>query len=256
MINRNKLLPFKFESDEEMHYLNLECLRCKRGTISVKKLHFEETKSSKGLSELLNHPPEYLFTAVLQCDYCEVRFFTIGDGFGYWYDPNTDEKHLKKDDKGEYEKWTRFQPRYVHPPIYLFEINDKCPQKIKNAIVKAFEVYFADVAACANRIRVAIELIMHEQKVRKVYKPAGANKEQKYTLHKRIELFENKKSDIAKHIMAIKWISNKGSHAGNLTANDVLTGFELLEYCIEQLYDNKVDRLNKIAERINKKKKP
>lgn len=57
--------------------------------------------------------------------------------------------------------------------------------------------------------------------------------------------------------MAIKWIGNSGSHDTNeITHSDLLDGFDLLENTVESLYDKDKYRIAKLAEAINKRRKP
>lgn len=83
------------------------------------------------------------------------------------------------------------------------------------------------------------------------------HKRLRYSLHDRIELFEKKKINEAKSLMAIKWIGNSGSHTGDtLTKDGLLDGFDILEDVILKIYDTDSTRIKKLTSAINKRKKP
>lgn len=148
-----------------------------------------------------------------------------------------------------------FRVNFFLPPLHLFQINIHCPEDIREEILSAFSLYWSDASSCANKIRVALELIMNQQGIRKIL--INKKKERiKLSLHKRLELFSEKLPEIANYLMAIKWIGNSGSHTGELTKEDLLDAFQLLEYSIEKLYDNKTKLLAKLSREIVKKKGP
>jgi hypothetical protein len=109
----------------------------------------------------------------------------------------------------------------------------------------AFGHFWNDFAGCSNAIRRAIEVLLDDLKV-----PERPN------LHQRIELFQKENANIGDKLMAIKWIGNSGSHKDKPTREDLLDGFDILDYCLEKLYkrDEREERINSIAENINQNK--
>lgn len=146
-------------------------------------------------------------------------------------------------------------PTCFNPPLHIFTIHKDVPQAIKEEIVNAFNVFWLDTSSCANKIRVIVELIMDDMKVVKTY--VQNNKRRGYTLHKRIEQFKLTNHELADLLMAIKWIGNSGSHTSdNLTKDDILDSFEILEHVTTKLYEKDSKGIVKLAKQINKKKKP
>jgi hypothetical protein len=160
----------------------------------------------------------------------------------------------------EHERWDivafrELNPTQFFPPLDIFHINKDVPEKIKTAILSAFNIYWADLSSCANKIRVAAECIMDDLKVPKTY--MDRRKRKGYSLHKRIEIFRRTNIEEAEHLMAIKWIGNFGSHQlENLTKDDILDGFEILELVTNKIYDKNTARIKKLSKKINKRKKP
>ena len=141
------------------------------------------------------------------------------------------------------------------PTINIFPIHSDVPKDIKEAMMESFKIYWIDIASCANKIRIVIELIMDEQKIAKTYLQSGKRKG--YSLHRRIELFKTTKPDEAELLMAIKWIGNSGSHINDdLTKDDILDAYEILEHVTTKLYEKDSHRLKKLSKSINKKRKP
>ena len=54
--------------------------------------------------------------------------------------------------------------------------------------------------------------------------------------------------------MAVKWIGNDGSHEGDLSQNDLLDVFEILNYVLDEMYEQRAKNVAKLATKINKAK--
>ncbi|RKY55379.1 MAG: hypothetical protein DRP93_03435 [Candidatus Neomarinimicrobiota bacterium] len=58
-------------------------------------------------------------------------------------------------------------------------------------------------------------------------------------------------------LMVNKWIGNAGSRRNdNLTKDNLLDGFEILEFVLNNLFAKDKERITKKAVRINRRKKP
>lgn len=77
------------------------------------------------------------------------------------------------------------------------------------------------------------------------------------SLHHRIEIFGKKNPEVAKAMLALKFIGNPSSHSGKeVTNSDLLDAYEILENALPTLYDDKGKRIGKLIKDINKRKKP
>lgn len=163
-------------------------------------------------------------------------------------------------ERDDEENWYLTYPECLYPKLFIpaldiFNVHIDVPDKIKEAILESFKLYWADIASCANKIRIVVELIMDDQKVAKTNIQKGKKVISK--LHYRIELFKNSKPDEAELLMAIKWIGNSGSHTNNdLTKDDILDGYEILQSVTTKLYEKDTHRLKKLSKKINKTRKP
>ncbi len=148
-------------------------------------------------------------------------------------------------------------PLAFYPTPHPFIVHKEVPHKIRKALIESFHLYWMDTSSCTNKIRVICELIMDEENVPKAYIDRN-RKKLKYTLHKRIEVFQQTKPSEAGHLMAIKWIGNYGSHPSDtLIKDDALDAYEILELVISTLYEKEESiRVRKLSKDIAKRKKP
>lgn len=230
---------------------NWSCPNCKKGILKLDTFKKEETALSKSWHSDPDWEPEYIrytFTGSLTCGNCSEFVAFLGNGseeFNHYYDEY----------RNEYveENFSSFTPKFFHPTLQLFFINDHCPEEIRNIINDSFALFWSDLASCANKIRVSLELLMDEFKVKKTFIDRN-RKRRRLSLHKRIEEFENSKPEIAEFLLAIKWIGNAGSHIGELEKIDILETYQMLELSLNKLYDNQEKELKKLAKEINKRK--
>jgi len=227
------------------------CPHCSKATLRFDTFKSEETALSKTFHSNEDWGPEFLhysFTGSLTCPSCNEFVAFLGSGseeFDYYYDDYHDQ-HVEKN-------YSLFYPKYFFPALQLFKIPDKCPSDVKQAISDSFALYWNDRSSCANKIRVSLELLMNQLKVRK-YLITEQRIKKRLSLHARIEAFKTSKPDIADFLLAIKWIGNTGSHSGKIEEIDILEAYEMLELTLNKLYDNKEDELKRVAKAINKRK--
>lgn len=152
--------------------------------------------------------------------------------------------------------WSRaFVPQAFTPAPPIFPIPLECPDEVSAELKKAFGLYWSDPASSANRLRVAVEVMLNDQRVAKtVVNKKG--KREALTLHARIERFKAKDAEAAHYLLAIKWLGNAGSHSGldAVDDDDLLGAFELIENVIERLYVRREARLKQIARGLNQRK--
>lgn len=227
------------------------CPHCQKSVLKFDTFKSQETAISRSWHSHEDWEPEYIqysFTGSLSCPSCNEFVAFLGDGreeFNHYYDEYREE-YVE-------ENHSSFTPKFFYPTLQLFKIPDSCPGEIAKTINESFALYWNDLASCANKIRVSLELLMDEQKVKKTF-INKKRKRQRLSLHKRIEAFKNSKPNIAEFLFAIKWIGNTGSHIGKLEKIDILETYEILELSLNKLYNSKEDELKKIAKEINSRK--
>ncbi len=122
-----------------------------------------------------------------------------------------------------------------------------CPKDVREEVIAAFSLYWLDLAACLNRIRNAMELVLDNLKVPKTALDRARKKKQRLSLHHRIEKLEKKRpklKDICEQMMAVKHLGNAGSHSGErVWPDDVFDGFDILERVLEGMYSDQSEEL-------------
>lgn len=227
------------------------CPNCEGKTLELIKSKFscEETASSAEYRrENEDWEVEWIklvFSGQLTCNTCHETIFFTGIGnpehTGYY---NYDSDSYNE----QYEN--TYTPTYFQPSIPIFKIPDNCSSELKTEIKQSFKLFWCDLSSCANRIRVALEILMNEQGVKKF--ELRNSKRIPIKLHKRIELFNH--PEIKDLLLAIKWIGNSGSHNGGLETIDVVEAYRLLEYSLNKLYNDDSKELKKITKEIIKRK--
>ncbi|MEO6884584.1 MAG: DUF4145 domain-containing protein [Bacteroidia bacterium] len=226
------------------------CPYCNSGILKLDTFKKSETALSRSYHSDDGWEPEfsrYTFSGSLICQNCNEFVSFLGDG--------SEEFSSDYDNRDDYHEinYSLYSPVYFHPTLQLFELNSNCPIAIERVINESFALYWNDLTSCVNKIRVSLELLMDEFKVKKIL-VNKRKKQQRLSLHHRIEEFKNVKPEIAEYLLAIKWIGNAGSHIGTLEKIDILETYELLELSLNKLYDDTEKKLKKIAKEINKRK--
>ncbi len=146
--------------------------------------------------------------------------------------------------------------RFFHPNLEIFPIPTSCPKEVAAQTRTAFSHYFNYLKASPNAIRTALKLLIDAQKIKKTLLDRRS-KRKSLTLPARIEEFAKLSPDLTPYLVAAKWIGNAGSHGGELTREELLVGFDLLNHAIYELYEKKNHHkdLLKKAKEINETKR-
>jgi Domain of unknown function (DUF4145) len=241
---------WQFEISEK-YVPDWPCPGC--GSTSLKLVEGSFHAVSDGNSQRHSHHPDWewefdtgRFVCLLQCSKptCKESCAVSGN-----YSVTVDQ------DEGGYPGG---KPSSIVPPPPIIAIPKKCPEPVRQEIAAAFSLFWCDEAACLNRVRNALELLLTELKVPN--SKVNNNKRVRHSLHTRIELLETKRpklKDICEQMMAVKHLGNAGSHAGKSVAvEDVLDGFDILERVLHDMFSDADSRLAKTVKQINKRKGP
>ncbi|NNC17830.1 DUF4145 domain-containing protein [Corallococcus exiguus] len=148
------------------------------------------------------------------------------------------------------------EPYFFLPAPDLVDVPADASDELKHELRSAFSLYWSDPAACANRIRSAMELLLTHLGVKRYDSAKAGSPRKALALHKRIQILGEKKSDLADSIMAVKWIGNAGSHTGSISREDALDGFQLLDHVLHEVFSQQSAEIKKLKHKINKKKGP
>lgn len=235
---------------------NWFCPSCKKGYLKIadEMFVFDETKESRMNRNMQDwHPDEtvYLYSCIFRCNNSDCRQIVTSTGRGGTFI----EKSCDKNKKPIVKLVDYFEPRFFIPSLILFDIPENTPQSVKFEILFSFGSFFFDSNSAANHARIALEILLDDLKIRKT--EGSLHKRYRLNLHKRIDLLPQKYDKVKPLFLAIKWLGNAGCHSGNrLTNNDVLDLYELMSDLLNTVYDTSSKRIQKLANKINKKKCP
>jgi hypothetical protein len=244
-------LPFTLKSAPDW-----TCPSCKKAPLRIREDTFfrEELEHSRDHSHDAWEPEwiRYVYSCLLVCsnDKCKEIVASGGTGSVDW--------DVVEDEKGNVDQvWEdHFRPKFFEPPLEIFSLPKDCPESVSQPIRNSFAVFFSEPHAASNNVRIAIEALLTELKVRR-FKVVGG-KRIFVSLHQRIALLPKQYSQLKDLILAIKWLGNAGSHDGgaNVTLDDVMDAYQLAEHILHEVYSPKLSKLESLAKKVNKKKGP
>lgn len=257
-IDKNYWLNLSFRKDS---FPSMVCPNCNKGHLELIEKNKFIGETSRSRKERVSDDYgywdptyiEYRFSFILKCSIgnCEDTTLCIGKGSQEPYNEQYFENGIERFEQ-RFEHY--FNPIYFLPSLKIIPLKKEYPKSINNELENSFSMFFADVASCANKIRICIEILMDELKVKKTNLKSG--KRISLSLNSRINEFKKKNPEVGEFLLAIKWIGNSGSHYDQLTKNDILDAYCLLEHSLNLLYDNQNLVLKKLSSKINKKKAP
>jgi hypothetical protein len=223
------------------------CPVCNTGIIKLQQnswYHQETAESKRDYADEDWEPDwiRYIFSCTFICnnDLCQEPVSCCGIGHV------EDEQYIDDSNRWCREHNDVFSPKFFQPSLRFIEIPSNCPSDVYECLQKSFSLYFTDANASLNCARMAIECILDNLE---------ADKKSGQSLHKRIISLPDKHNELKELLLAAKWLGNSGSHAGDTcTSKDVHVAYELLEFIINEIYDNKKERLSDIAKKVNEQK--
>lgn len=218
---------------------NWACIFCSKGEVFLDAASFlkeatADARAAQKHDDFEHEWTEYTFMALSRCNNveCGQMYAIAGKG--------SVECERIADNKFEYVD--SFEIKHVHPSPHLISIPKKTPEAIRNELLASFALYWLDGASCAGRIRLAIECLMDELNV-----PAAK------TLNKRLDKYKEQELDKAEKLIAVKWFGNTAIHQGQVQHKDVLAAYSVIEYVLEEIYDDKEKVINKNVAMLNKR---
>ena len=244
-------LPFRLKS-----FPAWRCPACKKGTLQLveNSFHKDERAHSRDAKDCEAWEPDwidYSFSCLLQCSTkkCSESVALSGVGGVDWdvgYDQNGHQQQIWGD---------RFRPKYFSPHLNLFDVPKDTPESVAEELTQSFELFFCNPPSAANHVRIALENVLTEMKVKRFENRRG--KKTFLGLHNRISLLPRKHEHLKEMCLAVKWLGNAGSHSNKeVTMDDVMDAYDIVEVLLHDLYDDRAKAAKKLAKKINKKKGP
>lgn len=223
--NREYFTKLCFENRKQLTLIN--CPFCNVGRLRVVKGTVHKI-GGKFLEDINGDQMTFTFSLLLACndESCKKSVAAGGESFV---------ERLPVDWGGETKDFEYFYPKWFYPNINLFGIPCMCPKEVRECLKRSFAAFFNDPVAAGIHLRMALERLMDHFKV-STDKETKKGKVVRLNLHERIEVFSKFEEDIASNLLALKWLGNDAGHEGSLIKEDVLDGYEIIEYVLEELF--------------------
>lgn len=230
---------------------SLPCPRCARGVVVPDESSYRlvEPSFSKRANKHEDWEPRwdvYRFTMLMRCAVPECGEIVAVAG-----DADTD---IYVDENNDLIAGPILQPSSMTPAPPLIRVPPETPWDVKLHIQKAFELYWMDLGASANRLRVGVETLLDNFKIPRQGVSASGSKPKRLDLFERIEAFKAHAPDHAETLDALRHVGNVGSHEGNIEQEVLLDAFSILEHAVSELYGKNSEVIDAMRKKIIKGK--
>lgn len=124
---------------------------------------------------------------------------------------------------------------HLHPPLLLMPIPQPAPEQVREAVLRASRVLFADPGLAATALRATVERFLTSEGI----SPTRSDGRFR-SAHERITEWAAADSDrpqVADFFFAVKWLGNVGTHEdSDLTTIEVLDGANVLDEAFHRLF--------------------
>lgn len=232
------------------------CPSCNAGILNITDGTFYEEELSQSRRDRDHDAwePEWvqlIYSCMLRCSNttCQEAASSVGSG-SYVAEGGYDSEGRLA------ENWIAYyEPEFFVPHLKMFAVPANTPADVASAMHESFRLFFCNPSSASNHVRIALELMLNDMKVKRYSTNKGGRKP--ISLHHRIQLLPQKHDKIKDLCVAAKWLGNAGSHSnGQFTRDDVLDAYEIVQTVLTALYDPKDKSTRDLAKRVNKKKGP
>lgn len=148
---------------------------------------------------------------------------------------------------------TYYDIAHIHPPILLMSIPASAPKTMREGILRASRVTFADPGLAAAALRAIVERFVKDFNTDSENRLASFASAQK--MLDRWRKSDPSREPVAALLFAVKWLGNAGVHDdARLSTLDVLEGAQLLDEAFHRIYTG--PDLDARAQTINANKGP
>ena len=259
----NNFIEYVDNEDIETNYM---CSFCNNGKLILEKENYikKQYKWSEKKSNLYDNQGNCygydifsdisLISGILTCNNkncIEITAFT-GEIYGGEIPAFCEEMNCDIDIDSYHLKFL-----YITPPINIIEIHNEYPEIIKKLLNESFALFFNHSSSCINKLRIIVEEILNNLNIKKENISTKNGKTFRITTHKRILILEGnqKYKEVARYLLAIKWIGNEGSHSdAELSINELLEIYTIIHKALDLIYLNTDEKLRNRVDEINNNK--
>jgi hypothetical protein len=176
---------------------------------------------------------------------CQGYVAVVGEGY---------EEQVYSEEDGSTDWIPVWKPLFAWPMPNVFRIPEKCPPEVVAELQASFAALWNNRAAAAARLRVAVERLLDSVGIPKQQLTKAGR--ERLSLHSRIELVQKTNAEIANNLMGIKWLGNTGSHEDDVSDDDLLGAYEVIDHALEGLLKLKARHASALAKQLAKKHAP
>jgi hypothetical protein len=212
------------------------CPNCQTGYIGFSAPTEDEGRDS---ASARNHPafePEWIFGVFAvrgKCENSKCQQVVHGTG-NYTVDHSIKSNRDDIDFQGiPYSSY--YVVTHLHPPMLIMPIPVSAPDEVREGLLRASRVLFADPGLAATALRATVERFLTAQGV------AAATPTGKFRgADDRIKEWarsDPSRPPIANLLLAVKWLGNAGTHEdSDLSTTEVLDGARVLDEAFHRLF--------------------
>ncbi|MBK8374092.1 MAG: DUF4145 domain-containing protein [Sphingomonadales bacterium] len=222
-----------------------QCCACSSGVLQVVPKTFisDETARSKAWRTDRQWDPDwidYIFSLQAKCNNpkCAQLYFLTGAG-------GVEQNYIED---GDWEWSDAYYPKTSFPMPHLINFPNKVYEDVKGELIKSFETFWRNPDSCANSIRNSLDKLM----INLGFSSTKADGNEINLLHK-IELFSKSHPELGANLMSVKWLCNTGTHGRRITHEELLDAYEIYEFCLEEIIEEKSKKIAQLAAKLNEK---
>jgi len=229
----------------------LPCCACRIGFLNIVADTLKELETGPSENLLQSHGDwdvewtDFRFTAFYRCTNPNCRNVVAVSGkMGY--------KSCYEDlPNGDWEERTDpyYTPLAFAEPPPVIRVCEQCPEVVSAHLNRSFGLYWMDRRSCATAIRSAVESLLDERSVPR-QTPRQPGKPARIPLHDRVVRFQETDLESGKLLLAVKVIGNVGTHQDDISFDDLLTGYEILDHVIDRVYSRQAARVAGLADEV------
>lgn len=186
---------------------------------------------------------EYAFVALLRCDNTDCKESVCASGIG-------GVEQIIDFENREEGYFDHFRPKWMTPSPRMISIPADAVDLLGDSLDRCFSNAWGDYSGAGNHLRKAVEIFVEYLESQNNMQKASKS------LHDRIVALSSTNSDISEKLLAIKWVGNSGSHASDLTQNDIFDALDILEWVLSEVFENSKKKIDLLTAQINAKKGP
>ncbi len=145
---------------------------------------------------------------------------------------------------------TVLRPKMMFPSPPIIPIPKDAPHTVRERILLAFGLFWFDLGACANSLRMSVEFLLDHLKIPRSSISKKNGKPFDLDLNGRIQYYEKSNPNHGKTFQALRIIGNIGSHNAFLTREALLDAFEIYEDTLSEIIGERSAYLDTIRKKI------